>query len=132
MLKLMKRILAVSGKYKGRIQLAFVFSFLKSLLAKAPIMLAFLALAGFYQGSVTQWDCLWIGISMIACLLLQVLFHHIADRLQSAAGFQVFSDMRMNWAPICGGCLWAISPKETSVKSVPCFPPTWCLSRKTA
>ena len=43
MLKLMKRILAVSGKYKGRIQLAFVFSFLKSLLAKAPIMLAFLA-----------------------------------------------------------------------------------------
>ena len=95
MLKLMKRILAVSGKYKGRIQLAFVFSFLKSLLAKAPIMLAFLALAGFYQGSVTQWDCLWIGISMIACLLLQVLFHHIADRLQSAAGFQVFSDMRM-------------------------------------
>ena len=95
MLKLMKRILAVSGKYKGRIQLAFVFSFLKSLLAKAPIMLAFLALAGFYEGNVTQWDCLWIGLSMIACLLLQVLFHHIADRLQSAAGFQVFSDMRM-------------------------------------
>ena len=44
MIKLMKRILAVSGKYKRRIQLAFVFSFLKSLLAKAPIMLAFLAL----------------------------------------------------------------------------------------
>ena len=31
MIKLMKRILAVSGKYKRRIQLAFVFSFLKSL-----------------------------------------------------------------------------------------------------
>lgn len=95
MIKLMKRILAVSGKYKRRIQLAFVFSFLKSLLAKAPIMLAFLALAGFYQGTLAAVDCLWYGIAMIACVLLQVLFHHIADRLQSAAGFMVFSDMRM-------------------------------------
>ena len=95
MIKLMKRILAVSGKYKRRIQLAFVFSFLKSLLAKAPILLAFLALAGFYQGTLAAIDCLWCGIAMVACVLLQVLFHHIADRLQSAAGFMVFSDMRM-------------------------------------
>ena len=95
MIKLMKRILAVSGKCKRRIQLAFVFSFLKSLLAKAPIMLAFLALAGFYEGTLAAVDCLWYGIAMIACVLLQVLFHHIADRLQSAAGFMVFSDMRM-------------------------------------
>ena len=95
MIKLMKRILAVSGKYKRRIQLAFVFSFLKSLLAKAPIMLAFLALAGFYEGTLAVTDCLWYGIAMAACVLFQVLFHHIADRLQSAAGFMVFSDMRM-------------------------------------
>ena len=95
MIKLMKRILAVSGKYKRRIQLAFVFSFLKSLLAKAPIMLAFLALAGFYEGTLAAVDCLWYGIAMVACVLLQVVFHHIADRLQSAAGFMVFSDMRM-------------------------------------
>ena len=95
MIKLMKRILAVSGKYKRRIQLAFVFSFLKSLLAKAPIMLAFLVLAGFYEGTLAAVDCLWYGIAMVACVLLQVLFHHIADRLQSAAGFMVFSDMRM-------------------------------------
>ena len=95
MIRLMKRILAVSGKYKKRIQLAFVFSFLKSLLAKAPIMLAFLALDGFYGDTLAAADCLQYGIAMIACVLLQVLFHHIADRLQSAAGFMVFSDMRM-------------------------------------
>lgn len=95
MIKLMKRILAVSGKYRRRIQLTFVFSFLKSLLAKAPIMLAFLALARFYEGTLAAVDCLWYGIAMSACVLFQVLFHHIADRLQSAAGFMVFSDMRM-------------------------------------
>ena len=91
----MKRILAVSGPYKNRIKIAFIFSFLKSLLAKAPIMLAFLALAAFYENTITEELCLWYGIAIVACVLLQVVFHHIADRLQSAAGFMVFSDMRM-------------------------------------
>ena len=87
MIQLMKRILAVSGRYKRRIQIAFVFSFLKSLLAKAPIMLAFLVLSSFYEGTITAGDCLRYGVAMAVCVLLQVLFHHIADRLQSAAGF---------------------------------------------
>ena len=95
MIQLMKRILAVSGRYKRRIQIAFVFSFLKSLLAKAPIMLAFLVLSGFYERTITAGDCLWYDIALAVCVLLQVLFHHIADRLQSTAGFLVFSDMRM-------------------------------------
>lgn len=95
MITLMKRILTVSGPYKNRIKIAFIFSFLKSLLAKAPIMLAFLALAAFYENTITEELCLWYGIAMVACVLLQVVFHHIADRLQSAAGFMVFSDMRM-------------------------------------
>ena len=95
MIALMKRILAVSGKYKGRIQLAFVFSFLKALLSKAPIGLSFFALAAFYNGTASADMCLWIGIAMAACLLLQILFQHIADRLQSAAGFMMFADKRM-------------------------------------
>ena len=95
MIRLMKRILAVSGSYKRRIQAAFIFSFLKSLLAKAPIMLAFLVLAGFYEGMISPENCLWYGFGMVICVLLQAVFHHIADRLQSAAGFMVFSDMRM-------------------------------------
>ena len=95
MIALMKRILAVAGNYKKRIYLAFIFSFLKSLLAKAPIMLAFMALAQFYEGTGRPVDCLWYGIAMLVCLVFQILFHHIADRLQSAAGFEVFSDLRM-------------------------------------
>ena len=47
MIHRMKGIRAVSGRYKRRIQIAFVFSFLKSLLAKAPIMLAFRVLSSF-------------------------------------------------------------------------------------
>lgn len=95
MIALMRRILAVSGNYQGRIKLAFVFSFLKSILAKAPIGFGFFVLAAFYHGTATTEMCLWIGFAMAACLLLQMLFHHIADRLQSAAGFLVFAEKRM-------------------------------------
>ena len=95
MIALMKRILAVSGEYRARIQWAFLFSFLHSLLAKAPIGLAFLALGGFLYGTVTPRFCLLLGLAMAACVLLQCLFQNIADRLQSAAGYMVFADMRL-------------------------------------
>ena len=95
MIALMKRILDVSGKYRGRIQLAFVFSFLKSMLSKAPVGLAFIVFAAFLAGKVTGNMCLWIGCGMAACVALQAICQHIADRLQSAAGFMVFADKRM-------------------------------------
>ena len=95
MIDLIKRILTVSGVYQKRILLAFVFSFLKSLLSKAPIMLAFLVLTGFYKGSISARSCLLCGLAMVLCVAFQAVFQNIADRLQSAAGFMVFSDMRM-------------------------------------
>ena len=95
MIALMKRILNVAGGYKGRIQLAFVFSFLKSFLAKAPIGMAFLVLTAFLDGSAGSRLCLTMGAAMAICLVLQVLCQHAADRLQSAAGFMVFAEKRM-------------------------------------
>jgi len=95
MINLMRRILSFSGKYQGRIKLAFLFSFLKSFLAKAPIGLAFFALSNFYNGTATVDLCLQIAFAFIVCLLLQILFQNIADRLQSAAGFMLFADKRI-------------------------------------
>ena len=65
MLALFSRILKLSGKYKGRIQGAFVCAFLESILAKMPIFLAFLVLSGFYQKTLTGTKCLYIGIIML-------------------------------------------------------------------
>lgn len=95
MIALMKRIVAVSGKYQGRIRLAFVFSFLKSLLSKAPVGLAFFTFAAFLDGRVDSRFCLWIGIGTGISLVLQIICQHAADRLQSAAGFMVFAEKRM-------------------------------------
>ncbi len=95
MIALMRRIFDASEKYKCRIAWAFVFSFLKGILKNAPIGLGFFVLAAFYHGTVTPRLCLQIGLALGVILLFQMLFHHIADRLQSAAGFLLFADKRM-------------------------------------
>lgn len=95
MLALFSRILKLSGKYKGRIQWAFVCAFLESILAKMPVFLAFLVLSGFYQKTLTGADCLQIGLALAAAVVLQALVHYLCDRLQSAAGYMIFADKRM-------------------------------------
>ena len=95
MLALFSRILKLSGKYKGRIQGAFVCAFLEPILAKMPIFLAFLVLSGFYQKTLTGTKCLYIGIDLIAVVVAQAVVHYLCDRLQSAAGYMIFTDKRM-------------------------------------
>ena len=95
MLALFSRILKLSGKYKGRIQGAFVCAFLESILAKMPIFLAFLVLSGFYQKTLTGTNCLYVGIGLVAVVASQAVVHYLCDRLQSAAGYMIFTDKRM-------------------------------------
>ena len=95
MLALFSRILKLSGKYKGRIQGAFVCAFLESILAKMPIFLAFLVLSGFYQKTLNGTDCLHIGLALVAVVVVQALVHYLCDCLQSAAGYMIFTDKRM-------------------------------------
>ena len=95
MLALFSRILKLSGKYKCRIQGAFVCAFLESVLSKMPIFLAFLVLSGFYQKTLTGTKCLYIGIGLVGVVAAQVIVHYLCDRLQSAAGYMIFTDKRM-------------------------------------
>lgn len=95
MIALIKRILNTSGKYKKNIQLALVFAFLKTFIAKAPIMLSTVAIVALVSGKTGLGLCVGLGSAMVACLVLQIVFHHITDRLQSAAGFLVFAEKRM-------------------------------------
>ncbi len=95
MLALFSRILNLSGKYKGRIQGAFVCAFIESVLAKIPIFLAFLVLSGFYRKTLTGEDCQYIGLILGAVVAAQAIFHYTCDRLQSAAGYMIFADKRM-------------------------------------
>ncbi len=95
MFALFARILNLSGRYKGRIQGAFVCAFLESILSKLPIFLAFVVLSGFARATMTGQTCLSVGVGLAAVVLVQMLVHYLRDRLQSAAGYLMFADKRM-------------------------------------
>ena len=77
MFALFSRILKLSGRYKGRIQGAFVCAFLESILSKMPIFLAFVILSGFAAGTLTGQTCLYVGIGLAAAVLVQMLVHYL-------------------------------------------------------
>ncbi|MBE6022199.1 MAG: ABC transporter ATP-binding protein [Cellulosilyticum sp.] len=95
MLKLINRILKLSGQYKKRIQIAFVFAFFKAMLSKMPIGLAFVMLSKFYTNTLEASDCLMIGVMGVVFVLLEAIMQYGSDRLQSAAGYMMFAEKRL-------------------------------------
>lgn len=95
MFRLISRILNLSGKYKNRIKSAFIFAFVESILSKIPIFIAFTILIGFYEKTNTSKTFLYVGIGLVLVVLLQAVVHFLSDKLQSAAGFMIFADKRM-------------------------------------
>lgn len=95
MIPFIRKMLVFCGKYARRIRWAFLFSFLKAALIKAPVFLTFLAIPLFQKGEMTGLQCLWLGLGMAACLLLQILCTHVSNVLQSTAGYQVMAEKRL-------------------------------------
>ncbi len=95
MIGLIGRILGITGKYKGRVYGAFALSFIKGMLQKLPIVLTYFIVSAFLEGTITKKICLTTAILLVAGVALQAVFQHMADRLQSGAGYMIFADMRM-------------------------------------
>lgn len=95
MFALISRMLRLSGRYKKRIQLAFVCAFVEQILSKMPIFFAFLVLAGFASGTMSGARCLAVGAILVCVVVLQAVVHYASERLQSAAGYMIFADQRI-------------------------------------
>lgn len=95
MFALISRMLRLSGRYKKRIQLAFVCAFVEQILSKMPIFFAFLVLAGFASDTMSGARCLAVGAILVCVVVLQAVVHYASDRLQSAAGYMIFADQRI-------------------------------------
>lgn len=93
MFAMFSRILKLSGRYKGRIQGAFVCAFLESILSKMPIVLAFVVLSRFAADTLTSQTCLYIGLGLAAAVLVQILVH-----LKQPGIYQEFVNIRKNAA----------------------------------
>ncbi len=95
MIKIMHRLMGVTGKYKGRIRASYLTAFLKGIMMKAPLILCFICISLFMQGRMDKDKCLYLGVAVFASVILQAVFEHLSNVLQSAAGYMVFADMRL-------------------------------------
>ncbi|MBR1529802.1 MAG: ABC transporter ATP-binding protein [Oscillospiraceae bacterium] len=95
MIGMIRRILGVSGKYRGRIYGAMGCSFLKGLLMKVPIILTYFIVTTYIDGTLTKKTALYGAFALAASIIVQAIFQYLADRLQSGAGYLIFADMRM-------------------------------------
>ncbi len=95
MLKILHRLVNITGNYKTRIRASYITSFLKGVFMKAPLILSYFVITSFMEKSMTKEKCwLFLGI-MVASVILQAVFEHINNVLQSATGYMFFADMRM-------------------------------------
>ncbi|MCR5594241.1 MAG: ABC transporter ATP-binding protein/permease [Lachnospiraceae bacterium] len=95
MLRIMHRLMSHTGKYSTRIRLSYITSFFKGIMMKVPMMLSFFTINMFMEGSMDKKKVIYILIAIIAGVLLQAIFEHLTNVLQSAAGYMVFADMRL-------------------------------------
>ena len=81
MIKLIHRIVEAAGKRKLRIRLAYIFCFIKGFLMKSPVIVAFVVIDRFLQGTDVTDLFMKASIAMAAILLLQIFAQYIGDRL---------------------------------------------------
>ena len=95
MLKILHRIVCMTGKYSSRIRASYITSFIKGIMMKAPLIFSFMAISLFMEGQMQEKICLYLGIGLVLCIAVEAVFEHITNVLQSATGYEVFADMRM-------------------------------------
>ncbi len=95
MIKIMHRLIGMTGKYKTRIRASYITAFLKGIMMKAPLILCFLCISFFMKDEMNNTKCIYLGIAVLASVVLEAVFEHISNVLQSATGYMVFADMRL-------------------------------------
>ena len=95
MIKIMHRLINMTGRYKGRIRASYITAFLKGLMMKVPLIACFFCISFFMQHTMDKTKCIYLGIAVLVSVILEALFEHISNVLQSAAGYMVFADMRL-------------------------------------
>lgn len=89
MFAMFSRILKLSGRYKGRIQGAFVCAFLESILSKMPIVLAFVVLSRFAADTLTSQTCLYKAIaSAFGIIITSIVLYRSCGKNGITSSFQ--------------------------------------------
>uniref|UniRef100_UPI0006D0915B hypothetical protein n=1 Tax=Clostridium sp. NkU-1 TaxID=1095009 RepID=UPI0006D0915B len=91
MIKLLRRVLKMSGNLKPRILWGFAFGFMDGIFNIFPLIAIFYAVNSSISGREVA---VTTGILLIG-LMGRILFHYLLSRFQSSAGFEMVAENRL-------------------------------------
>lgn len=95
MLKIVKRVFSIAGKYKGKLILSFFMSFLENAMSALSFFFIFLAFKWIVEGSISADKIMWLAVVLVTTLILRFVFKLLEYILQSGTGYEIVCDERL-------------------------------------
>lgn len=95
MIKIISRILKLSGKYRGKLLFSFVAGFLDSAMPSISILFIFLSFNWYLTGTMTLRKIALVAILLVASVLLRFVFKLLEYVYQSGVGYEIVCDGRL-------------------------------------
>ena len=95
MLSIVKRMLDISGKYKGKLITAIVISFFGGIMTLSPVLLVMFTVYKIATDTISQDHILLMSVLVLVSILLRVVFKRAVEGLQVGSGIKFFADERM-------------------------------------
>ncbi len=105
MLRIVKRLIHWTGKYRKRIYIGFVYAFFHSIFTAIPIMLAARGISAvlddFHGAADLQAQDVWILLgAMVLAVLGRYLFSYLRAKTQESVGYEATADERVQLGDI--------------------------------
>jgi len=98
MSKLLFRILKIAAKEKFKLIVSIILAFLKSISLKVPLLLLIYLLTHFYNQDLSANQCYYGLYVLLINILLQIIIQYLLNRTQSASGYKIFAQIRLDLA----------------------------------
>ncbi len=95
MLNIIKRMLFLSGKYKGKLIFSFVMSILENIMASLSMFAIFVALQWIAIGELTYQRIKLLAVILLASLLFRFIFKLLEYIFQSGVGYEIVCGKRL-------------------------------------
>ena len=100
MLKLIQRVLALSGDLKPRILWGFAFGFIEGIFQVFPLLALFYALGSYLGGGVSPRTVAITAALLLAGMSGRIVFRYLLSRFQSSAGFEMIAAKRLQFGEL--------------------------------
>lgn len=95
MLGIIRRILTISGKYRGKLIFSFVMNFLENSMFALSILFVFVAFRWIITDNLMPQQILILAIALVVSLILRFLFKLLEYIFQSGVGYEIVCDERL-------------------------------------